>query len=218
MIPELLLLISTCAPQVHPSTMLALVHHESRANPFAIGINGGDKLAKQPKTREQAVEIVKDLITKGIDFDAGLGQINVRNWNWLNLSAETVFEPCTNLKASQTVLADCYVRATNTHAAGQSALQAALSCYNTGNFNRGLKNGYVHRVYAAANQTVPDIQRKMPPAAVTSPSASATTNSALTATDSETATQQADQIVHDGFTKQPAQDGFQPSEPTTPAQ
>ena len=157
MFPELMTVIALCAPQVHPSTMVALVHHESRANPYAIGINKGARLDKQAKSRDEAIKIVKDLIAKGIDFDAGLGQINVRNWNWLQLKPETVFEPCTNLRAAQTVLIDCYVRAAANYPHGQPALQAALSCYNTGNFTAGKRNGYVHRVYAAANQKVPPI-------------------------------------------------------------
>ncbi len=157
MVPELLLMMSMCAPQVHPSTMAALVHHESGANPYAIGINKGSRLAKQPTNRADAIRIVKDLIEEGIDFDAGLGQINVRNWGWLKLSPETVFDPCANLGAAQTVLTDCYLRAAGSHQPGQHALQAALSCYNTGNFRAGMKNGYVGRVYASAGRVVPQI-------------------------------------------------------------
>src|SRR5690606_957176 len=99
-----------------------------------------------PRSLEEATAAAQTLIDQGIDFDAGLGQINVRNWAWLKLDATTVFDPCRNLAAAQTVLADCYARALPTHKDPQQALRAALSCYNTGNFRRGFTNGYVGKV------------------------------------------------------------------------
>lgn len=150
MLAEIALLAASCAPDIHPVTLTAIVRHESSGNPFAIGVNRGERLSRQPQTRAAAIRTVQDLIDKGIDFDAGLGQINVRNWSWLGLTPETVFDPCTNLRASQTVLKDCYERATQRFDPGQPALQAALSCYNTGNFERGFRNGYVSKVLTSA--------------------------------------------------------------------
>lgn len=160
MLAELTLLISMCAPNVHGSTMTALVKHESGANPYAIGINKAERLKEQPRSKAEAVRIAKDLMNRGVDFDAGLGQINVRNFKWLGLTAESVFEPCTNLKASQVVLRDCYERALKQYRPGQQALQAAFSCYNTGNFRNGFTNGYVGKVYAAAGVKVPAVGRQ----------------------------------------------------------
>lgn len=158
MLAELAMLIAMCAPNVHASTMTALVKHESGANPYAIGINKAERLKKQPRSKEEAVRIAKDLLRKGIDFDAGLGQINARNFEWLGLSPETVFDPCTNLRASQVVLRDCYERAAKQYLPGQQALSAAFSCYNTGNFRNGFANGYVGKVYAAAGVKIPAIR------------------------------------------------------------
>lgn len=157
MLAELALLAATCAPDIHPVTMAAVVKHESGFNQYAIGVNRGKRLASQPRSRDEAIRIVRDLMDKGIDFDAGLGQINVRNWQWLGLTPEKVFDPCTNLRASQAVLKDCYVRATSRFQAGQPALMAAFSCYNTGNFQRGFDNGYVGKVLASAGVQVPKI-------------------------------------------------------------
>lgn len=155
---EFALLAATCAPDIHPTTLAAVVSHESRANPFAIGVNGkATRLTRQPRNLQEAVTTVNDLRQRGVDFDAGLGQINVRNWRWLGLTSETVFDPCTNLRAAQRVLADCYIRASQRYAPGQPALIAALSCYNTGNFERGQRNGYVQKVYAQAGVKVPPI-------------------------------------------------------------
>lgn len=157
MLAEIALLAATCAPDIHPITLSAIVKHESAYNQYAIGINRGTRLSSQPTNRAKAIETVRDLIRRGIDFDAGLGQINVRNWKWLGLTPETVFDPCTNLKAAQAVLRDCYVRATDQYAPGQPALMAALSCYNTGNFRNGFTNGYVNKVLASAGVKVPGI-------------------------------------------------------------
>lgn len=158
MLAELTFLIASCAPDVSPVTMKALVQHESRGNAYAIGVNSGSRLPNQPGSSDSAVSIANRLIEQGVDFDAGLGQINVRNWSWLGLTSETVFDPCVNLKAAQTVLADCYVRAEKRYADEQEALRAALSCYNTGNFKRGFSNGYVGHVLVQAGVKVPALK------------------------------------------------------------
>ncbi|WP_321387095.1 lytic transglycosylase domain-containing protein [Alcaligenes phenolicus] len=158
MLAEFALLAATCAPNIHETTLSALVQHESKAQVYAIGINKGKRLNEQPTDYEQAAQIANDLIDRGIDFDAGLGQINVRNWSWLELTTETVFDPCTNLQAAQKVLTDCYQRALRQTADEQRALRSALSCYNTGNFERGFSNGYVGKVLAQAGVKVPAIK------------------------------------------------------------
>lgn len=158
MLAEFTLLAATCAPNVHINTLSALVKHESATNTFAIGVNKGKRLATQPTTQTEATEIARDLIKNKTDFDAGLGQINVRNWAWLGLNEKTVFDPCTNLKAAQTVLSECYGRALKQQTNQQAALRAALSCYNTGNFERGFKNGYVNKVIAQAGIKIPAIK------------------------------------------------------------
>ncbi|UHL64075.1 transglycosylase SLT domain-containing protein [Paralcaligenes sp. KSB-10] len=156
MIAELAALALACAPNIHPITLHALISHESRARQYAIGVNRkGKHLRQQPRTLAEATEAAQGLIDQGIDFDAGLGQINVRNWAWLNLDTKTVFDPCRNLEAAQTVLAECYARSLSRHKAPQQSLRAALSCYNTGNFTRGFTNGYVGKVLAKANIKVP---------------------------------------------------------------
>jgi len=161
---EFMALAAACAPAVHHSTLAAVVLQESGGNPYAIGVNrGAPRLAQQPTTRDRAVAEVKRLLAAGHNFDAGLAQINVANWNWLGLTAENVFDPCTNLKAAQAVLLDCYQRAANQRSTAQEALYAALSCYNTGNFERGFHNGYVQKVAGQAGVTVPGLGQAAPP-------------------------------------------------------
>jgi len=159
MLLEFAALAAVCAPDVHPITLQALVRHESRANPYAIGLrHPALRLARQPANLQEAIATAQDLQRRGIGFDAGLGQINVRNWKMLRLTVEQVFDPCTNLRAIQTLLSDCYARALKRYPAGQAALHAALSCYNAGNFSSGVSNGYVANVQAQVGLRLPAVR------------------------------------------------------------
>jgi type IV secretion system protein VirB1 len=150
MAPELLLSLSlTCAPMVHPHTTLKLVKHESGGNPYAIGINGPYRLSPQPNSKAQAIATAKMLLNAGMSIDMGLSMINSRNLHRLGLTVESVFDPCSNLNAMQTVLTTAYNKAIKRHGPGQAALASALSEYNTGNASSGLRNGYVALVYRA---------------------------------------------------------------------
>lgn len=202
MIAELAALMLTCAPNIHPVTLKAVIRHESRLNPYAIGVNSKKhRLKSQPDTLSDAKAVVQGLIEQGIDFDAGLGQINVRNWRWLGLTAETVFDPCTNLKAAQAVLTDCYARAVHQNNRQQAALRAALSCYNTGNFQHGFGNGYVTKVLAEAGIKVPAIEA--------SPKDSQQT-------DTKPPPSKQPGGNPDGFTAHPTPDGFTPPQKPAP--
>lgn len=147
---DLIFLSQQCAPTVAIETITALVSHESRTNPFAIGINGGARISRQPLNQEEAVETAKKLLKLGLSVDLGLAQINSTNLGRLGLTVQQIFEPCTNLRAAETVLRECYDGAASRHGGGQTALQAALSCYNTGNYSSGFSNGYVSGIYKLA--------------------------------------------------------------------
>lgn len=141
-------LLHSCAPNVAPATMVAIIQVESEGDPHRIGVNSGAALERQPGNLADAVATARGLWRKGANFDAGLMQINSANFVRLGLTPETVFDPCTNLRAGARVLADNYGRARD---AGHAApLQAALSEYNTGSRSRGLSNGYVRKVFSAA--------------------------------------------------------------------
>lgn len=146
-----------CAPDVHVTTLMAVVRHESGFDPLAIHINGKDAKSIHPKSRDEAVQEARKLLAAGMSFDAGFGQVNVKNWSWLGLTPETVFEPCTNLAAAQRVLVRCYEQASSAYGRTTHALYAAFSCYNTGNLTSGFENGYVESVLAGAGQKVPPL-------------------------------------------------------------
>jgi len=139
-----------CAPSVHPATMAAIARGESGFNPWAIGINGRVRITRQPLTKSEAVDTAKQLLQMSLSIDLGLAQINSANLERLGLSIEQAFEPCANLRAAETVLRWCYDPAAKRLGGGQQALQAALSCYNTGGYAPGLANGYVQGIYRVA--------------------------------------------------------------------
>ena len=149
-----------CAPQVHTDTARALVSVESAFNPWAIGVVGG-ALVRQPRNHAEALATARALQAAGWNFSVGLGQINVGNFDRLGLTVESAFEPCANLAAMQTVLAECFDRASGSaaKAADQLALRQALSCYYSGNFATGFRHGYVRKVVVAA-RAVPTAQPK----------------------------------------------------------
>lgn len=140
-------LIASCAPLVAPATAEAIVHVESAGNAFAIGVVGG-RLERQPTHKAEALATVYQLEAEGMNYSVGLGQINKANFARLGLTAETAFEPCKNLQALQTILGECFGRA-SAKASQQQALRMAFSCYYSGNFSTGYRDGYVTRVVDA---------------------------------------------------------------------
>ena len=156
-------LLMTCAPDVHPQTMGAIVSHESRGNYLIIGDNGNWNLQKKervhrtfyPSSVVEAVDISNKLIAQGHVIDIGLGQLNNRNLSRLNMTLYDAFEPCRNLYGASRVLVEFYLTAQKKYGPGRNALYAAISAYNTGNFINGFKNGYVAKVVTAGVYVVP---------------------------------------------------------------
>ncbi|WP_244832518.1 lytic transglycosylase domain-containing protein [Caballeronia sp. TF1N1] len=146
-----------CAPNIHVRTLSALVRQESAGNPFAINVNGSKPLSRRPESLSEARIVAADLLAHGVNFDVGLGQINSANFRYLGMSADELLSPCSNLKAAAYLLSDCYQRASALQGEGQSALHAALSCYNTGSFKKGIANGYVQKVAAHVTLPVPEL-------------------------------------------------------------
>lgn len=127
----------------------AIVDVESRGNPYVINVNGPWELARQPRTREEAAAFARWLHARGYSFDSGLGQVNSANLARLGLDTVSVFDPCQNLRAAAAVLSGCYERSAARLGETDAAVDAALSCYNTGHFTEGVRNGYVRAVRAS---------------------------------------------------------------------
>lgn len=149
-------MIHACAPRVHPATMSAIVRVESAGNPFAIGVVGG-RLARQPRSLAEAVATATELERRGWNFSVGVAQVNRYQLAGRRLDYAQAFDVCANLRAGAQILEECFVRARPAHRSDQAALQAALSCYYSGNFSRGfvvepVGTSYVQRIWSAAQQ------------------------------------------------------------------
>jgi type IV secretion system protein VirB1 len=126
--------------------LAAIVRVESRGNPYALAVNGDVELERNPRNRGEAVVMAHWLQDHGYNFDAGLAQVNSANLARLGLDVVSVFDPCSNLRAASRVLRECHDRAMARLGRGDQAVAAALSCYNTGDFARGVRSGYVAAV------------------------------------------------------------------------
>ncbi|CEF32332.1 lytic transglycosylase domain-containing protein [Xenorhabdus nematophila] len=140
-----------CAPDVAPDTLSRIVKTESGFNPWAIGVVG-KPLNRQPRTKEEALDAIKQLDKRNANFSIGLAQINRQYFDVKE--AESIFSPCTNLKIGSDILKDCYLRALKNGDSEQQALRKSFSCYYSGNYTRGFKKennstSYVERVVAA---------------------------------------------------------------------
>lgn len=156
---DFMALAQQCAPTVAPQTMASVVTVESLANPYGIGVVDG-YLVRQPANREEAVATAQALADAGWNFSLGTAQVNRYNLPKYNVTYDQAFDPCTSLRVGSKILEDCYVRASKTRPDPQVALQAAISCYYSGNFSRGFKpdkpgsTSYVERVLLAAADPV----------------------------------------------------------------
>lgn len=155
--PEFSELISRCAPTVHPETMAAVISAESRGHQFAIADAGPKNMPWEQRKHlvrsfymgsvDSAVAMATGLIANGHTVSLGPAQVNDRNLPALGLSLRDAFDPCTNVAAGGKILTDFYVKAAQQFGTGPRALRAALSAYNSGNWVRGERDGYVNLVF-----------------------------------------------------------------------
>ena len=130
---------------VAPEVMQHIVQVESGANPFAIGVVDG-QLARQPRNMGEALATAQMLERKGYNFSVGIAQVNRANLGRYGLdSYRKAFNTCDNLAAGAQILASCYGNA-------HGDWGKAFSCYYSGNFTTGFRDGYVQKIYASINR------------------------------------------------------------------
>lgn len=130
---------------VSSEVMQHIVQVESGANPFAIGVVGG-QLARQPRNLDEALATARMLETNGYNFSLGIAQVNRSNLARYGLdSYSEAFDTCGNLAAGAKILAGCF-------ASAHGDWGKAFSCYYSGNFTTGFRDGYVRKVYASINR------------------------------------------------------------------
>lgn len=146
-----------CAPSIHPSLLTPIIKTESSFNPWAIGVVG-KALPNQPKSKVEALTVIKGLVKEGANFSVGLGQINKQHFDVNN--PEVVLEPCTNLRMAAAIIESCYAASSRPNVSVQQALLKTISCYYSGNPKRGFHaerefggSSHVQRVIANAGDT-----------------------------------------------------------------
>ena len=157
-------LAQSCAANVPASTLEAIARTESALHPYALSINRPHKLARsqgwnrgtitlerQPESLDEAIAWTKWLLAHGVTVSIGLLQVNSEHAKALHMTVEQLFEPCTNLWAGATLLATTYSATARAQGEGLSALDTALSYYNTGTPHIGFQNGYVGQVKSHAS-------------------------------------------------------------------
>jgi type IV secretion system protein VirB1 len=122
--------------------MQHVVDVESSFNRYAIGVVGA-RLARQPANLDEAVATARMLDSRGYNFSLGLAQVNRSNLaRYGLLSYAQAFDACRNLRVGSRILAECHARAGNDWG-------RALSCYYSGDFVTGFRQGYVAKVFAS---------------------------------------------------------------------
>ena len=156
---RIITLIEGCAPGAAPSTMLAVATTESALHPYAISVNRPTQiaraiglansqiqLARQPRSRQEAIQWMRWLLGHGVTVSVGLLQVNTENAVLFHLRPEQLFEPCTNIAVGSALLAQAYAARTRIAPNDPDALLFALSVYNSGTYDLGFQNGYVAEV------------------------------------------------------------------------
>ena len=138
---------SQCAPMVAPSTMSAVVQHESGGNPLAMWDNTTGR-RYLPSTIQQAVQILRQLLADGDKVDVGIAQVDTENFQHYGLTVQTAFNACTNIHVGGEILEAAWFQAKHAGLHGQAALFHAFEAYNSGGIYGD--GGYAKSIYAAA--------------------------------------------------------------------
>jgi type IV secretion system protein VirB1 len=127
--------------------MQHLIDVESSYNPYAIGVVNG-QLVRQPQNLIEARATAQMLEQKGYNFSVGVAQINHANLVKYGLdSYDKAFDACGNLAVGSRILAECY-------ASSGGDWGKAFSCYYSGNFVDGFRDGYVQKIYDSIAKSI----------------------------------------------------------------
>lgn len=140
-------LLQSCAPNIGPRTMTAIINVESGGNPLAVRDNTGDR-SYYPKTTEEAVRLANYLLSRRHNLDLGISQVNSANFSGLGMSVREAFDPCVNIRNGASILAGDYRHAVSKFGPGQYALRRAIGAYNTGSLYAGDK--YISMILSSA--------------------------------------------------------------------
>lgn len=175
-----LTLAAQCAANVHPSTLLDVARVESGLHPYAIAEiipprqrqpGQPSVVSHYPSDASKARQLTERITATGHRYSVGLMQITSTNFQRYGVTAEDLFSPCTNLSVAARILTECYQRG--------ETLARALSCYYSGDFQRGQQpeaefshTSYLQRIgytVPASRSTDPDTSTITPSPELTHP-------------------------------------------------
>lgn len=140
-------LIEQCALPAYKKIIPLLIDQESSKRPYVLNINKGMRVAKQPQTKEELINLIKVIDkAKVYRFDIGIMQVNSSHFRGNGLFKRHGFkvtdaaDPCTNIMFGSMIFDDAVRMA-------KGDIGKAMSIYNTGNIESGFKNGYVENVF-----------------------------------------------------------------------
>jgi type IV secretion system protein VirB1 len=152
-------------PNAALTTLQAIVQTESGGNPNAMQIDfphallktwglapGSLRLKRQPADRAEALRWLSFFESYNVSVDIGLMQVSTADAERRGVLPESLLDPCINLRVGWQILSDAYAMEVKASGPGQTALNRAISRYNTGSPRRGIDNGYLFRVIAAAQR------------------------------------------------------------------
>ena len=146
-----------CAPMVEPLPLAAIVRLESDFDPLAIRVHSDAVLGRQPDTKEGAISAAQRLLAQGAEFSVGLGGLSVSVGRAHGLSLEEMFDACSNLAVTGTLLAD-YLRVSAK--GGSDTLGPAFARYfGQGDEEVGYLAGYDQRALAAMAELQPHLSQ-----------------------------------------------------------
>lgn len=140
-------------PSITAERLAAFATVESARTSLVLNVNGPGGGARRFPTEAAAIAAVRALDAQGRDYDAGILQINRRNWARVGLTAETVFRPCPNIAAGIRILAEADRRAACIWNTGRGDCRSSTGT-----------NGYPEKIEAAAARLATAGPASAPPA------------------------------------------------------
>lgn len=124
-------LVSQCVPGAPIHSMAAIIKVESSGNPLALFDNTTGR-SILPSNKQQAKQILTNLIAKHHQVDVGIAQVDTENFAKTGLTVNNAFDACSNIRAGNQIFMASYTQAVSAGFSGQSAVFHAFEAYNSG--------------------------------------------------------------------------------------
>lgn len=153
-------LVQQCVPGAPVHSMAAIIKVESSGNPLTLFDNTTGR-SILPSNKQEAKQILKNLIAKHHQVDVGIAQVDTANFAKTGLTVDNAFDACSNIRAGNQIFMQSYTQAVSAGFSGQSAVFHAFEAYNSGRVVGDAS--YANRVLRAAGIPVFYAQNEVKP-------------------------------------------------------